>query len=79
MKKSILASIVIATAMFAGSASAITVDQVTSSANVRINVENGVATIFGTVDDHSEKVLLSQAAAKIDGVDSVRNLVLATK
>jgi len=59
-----------------GSASAITVSDVTSSANVRITVENGVATLFGHVDSSFERYQVGQAAKKIDGVDRVRNLLL---
>ena len=59
-----------------GSASAITLDQVTSSTNLNITIDsNGVATLFGNVDSSFEKYQAAQAAAKIEGVESVRNLL----
>ena len=77
ISKSILASVVIASAMFAGTAAAATpsLDRFTSSTNVNISVKDGVATLFGSVDNGFEKRLVANAAAKIEGVDSVRNLI----
>ena len=77
ISKSIVASLVIAGAMFAGTAVAATSDlsDLTSSTNVNVTVKDGVATLFGSVDNGFEKRLVADAAAKIEGVDSVRNLV----
>lgn len=77
ISKSILASVVIASAMFAGNAAAAapSLDSFTSSTNVNISVQDGVATLFGSVDNGFEKRLVEVAAAKMEGVDSVRNLV----
>jgi len=58
-----------------GSANALTVQDVTSSANVRVQVENGVATIFGNVESGFDKQLVAQQAKKIEGVERVRNLL----
>lgn len=77
VSKSIIASIVIAGAMFAGTASAAApgLNKLTSSTNVNLTVKDGVATLFGSVDSGLERKLIASAAAKLDGVDSVRNLV----
>ena len=72
-------TLIAASILVAGSASAITVDQVTSSANVNVKVENGVATLWGTVDSHFDRTQAGYAAAQIDGVDEVRNLLFASQ
>ena len=74
MIKSLIVATVLATAAI-GSASALTLDQATSSTNVQVTVNNGVATLFGNVDNNYERYQAAQAAAKIDGVDEVRNLL----
>lgn len=80
LSKSVIASLVIAGAIFSGTAAAAAPDlsDLTSSTNVNVTVKDGVATLFGTVDSAQEKHLIASAAAKIDGVDSVRNLVVFT-
>ena len=75
MIKSLVAATFLATVAF-GSAHAITIDDATSSANVNITVVNGVATLFGNVDSQFESIQAANAAAKIDGVESVRNLLV---
>ena len=74
MIKTLVAATVLS-AFAIGSASAITIDDVSSSTNVNVTVKNGVATLFGNVDSNFEKQQAAQAAAKIEGVDSVRNLL----
>ena len=64
--------------LVAGAASAITVDQVSSSANVNVKVENGVATLWGNVDSNFEKIQAGIAAAKIEGVERVQNNIFFT-
>jgi len=62
--------------MFAiGSAQALTVKDVTSSTNVRITVNNGVATLFGNVESSFDRDLVARQAKKIDGVERVNNLL----
>jgi len=58
-----------------GSANALTIQDVTSSTNVRVQVQNGVATIFGNVESGFDKQLVAQQTKKIEGVDRVRNLL----
>ena len=74
MIKTLIAASVLATVAI-GSASAMTIDQGTSSTDVNVKVENGVATLFGHVDNNFEKYQAAQAASMIDGVESVRNLL----
>lgn len=78
LSKSILATVVIAGALVAGSASAMTpktLTGVSSSTNVNVTVKDGIATLFGTVDSSFERVQAANAAAKLDGVERVRNLL----
>ena len=58
-----------------GSASALTVRDVTSSVGVRVTVKDGVATLYGHVDSNYEKFQAARAASQIEGVESVRNLL----
>ncbi len=74
MIKTLAAATVLATVAF-GSTNAITLDNVSSSTNLNVTVNNGVATLFGNVDSQFESVQAERAAAKIDGVESVRNLL----
>ena len=52
------------------------IDQSTSSANVHYNVEDGVATVYGSVDSQLEKTLVARDTAALDGVESFRNLLI---
>lgn len=72
--KSLIAASILAT-VAAGSASALTVDQATSSANVNLKVENGVATLWGSVDGNLDRAQAAYAASMIGGVEEVRNLL----
>jgi len=58
-----------------GSAQALTVRDVTSSANVRITISNGVATIFGNVESSFDKELVARQAKQIEGVERINNLL----
>ena len=59
-----------------GSASALTLEGISSPEKVNITVQNGVATLFGNVDSNFEKHLAAKAAAELEGVDRVRNLLI---
>jgi len=58
-----------------GSAQALTVKDVTSSTNVRITIENGVATLFGNVESSFDRDLVARQAKKIEGVERINNLL----
>ena len=70
-----LAVATLMTTMAMGSAQALTVKDVTSSTNVRITVQNGVATLFGNVESSFDKELVARQARKIDGVERINNLL----
>lgn len=70
-----LAAATLMTTMAMGSAQALTVKDVTSSTNVRITVQNGVATLFGNVESSFDKELVARQARKIDGVERINNLL----
>ena len=70
-----LAAAALMTTMAMGSAQALTVKDVTSSTNVRITVQNGVATLFGNVESSFDKELVARQARKIDGVERINNLL----
>ena len=73
MSKTIAASLVIAGAMLAGNASALTLDEVSNSTNLNVVVKDGVATLFGHVETQFESIRAEAAAGDIEGVDEVRN------
>ncbi len=50
-----------------------------STTNVQYEVVDGVATVYGTVEQHTESNLIANAIAKIDGVDAVNNTLLITQ
>ena len=79
-----IAALLITGAMSVGTASAMTLDSGTtqlnsiagvSSANIRVNVKDGVATLFGNVDSGSEAALAANHVAMQDGISKVRNLI----
>ena len=43
------------------------------SRSVRLSVDNGIATLTGTVEDHYERQAMEAAASMLDGVNEVRN------
>lgn len=47
-----------------------------SSSNLRVHVEDGIAHLFGTVENGSESALAQAHAEKLPGVDKVINRVL---
>lgn len=75
MIKSLVAAAVLSIAAVGVASAAITVDQLTSSADVRVVVKDGVATVTGNVESNFDRVRVGQAAAKIEGVNEVRNLI----
>ena len=74
LSKSTIAAAFFTTMMFAGTASAFTVSGA-SSADLNVVINDGVATVFGHVDSLFEQKMAGNAAAEIEGVEEVRNLV----
>ncbi len=74
MLKTVIAATVLSLAVM-GSASALTLNQVSSSVGIRVTIENGVATLFGHVDSNFERIQAANAAKKLEGVERVRNLL----
>jgi len=64
-----------ASVLMAGAATAAPFHQISSSANVNIKIENGVATLWGNVDSSFDRAQAGRAAAKLEGVKKVRNLL----
>ncbi len=46
-----------------------------SSSSISVNVDDGVATLFGSADSGSDAALAENHVAKLDGVDKVINLI----
>jgi len=70
----ILKTLIAGTVLIAGSASAITVENIdTPSPNIHVKVENGVATLWGTVRKGSERKMAENDALNIQGVEKVRS------
>ena len=66
--------LIAATALVAGSASAITVEDIdTPRPNIHVKVENGVATLWGTVKKGSDRKMAENDALQIQGVGKVRS------
>lgn len=75
-KQTAIATTLIIGAFAMGSAQALTISAPgVNAADLRVNVSNGVATIFGTVDSGSERDLAEKFVAESDGVKRVINLV----
>ena len=79
-----LAALAITGALSIGTASAMGLDSGTqplnsvvgvSSANISVNLDDGVATLFGNVDSGAESALAASHVAKLDGVEQVINLI----
>lgn len=47
-----------------------------SSANIKVLVDDGVATLFGYVDSNAEAALAEAHVEKLDGVDQVINRIV---
>lgn len=78
------AAMVVAGIMTAGTTSAMGLSQGTqalssivgvSSSSISVNVDDGVATLFGSADSGSDAALAENHVAKLDGVDKVINLI----
>lgn len=67
-----------ATLLSATSAFATPYTNASSSANVQYNIEDGIATIYGSVDSPIEKTLVEHAILGLDGVESVSNNLFVT-
>jgi len=49
-----------------------------STGNVNVKVEDGVATLFGWVEDHTTENAAKRAALSFDNVDSVVDLIFVS-
>ena len=78
MMKTVISSVFVAGVLMSAAASANVLSGVTASTNVRVNVEDGVATLYGTVDSQFERTQAGVAAKNLEGVDEVRNLIVFT-
>jgi len=50
-----------------------------SGGNVNVVVENGVATLFGWVEDHQAEQAAKQAALSFDSVDSIVDRITVSR
>lgn len=71
----ILKALVTATVLATGPASAYTGGDSSGSGDLNLKIENGVATLLGSVDSSSERILAERLVAKMDGVEQVHNLL----
>jgi len=71
----ILKALIAATVLATGSASAHTVGDIKNSAHLNLQIENDIATLSGSVDSSSERILAERLVARMDGVERVRNLL----
>ena len=85
LNKATFASLLIAGTMVAGSASALDSASApltgivgVSASDLSVRIDDGVATLFGTVENVSDKAAAQRHVAKIDGVEEVINLVLTS-
>lgn len=75
-KTSAIAATLILSVFAMGSAQALTISTPgVSSAQLSVNVKDGVATIFGNADSAVERNLAEKYVAQTEGVDRVINLV----
>jgi len=79
MKAKLQTTAIVLTLLFASSAFALPYTGVTSSANVRYTLTDGVATIYGTVDSRMEKRLIEQDIQKINGVKKIRSMLFVSQ
>ena len=47
-----------------------------NSADLRVTIDNGIATLFGTVENGGEAALAQAHVKKLEGVDTVRSNIL---
>lgn len=71
--------LIAASFLVAGSASAVQFNNPTSSSNVRVTINGGVATVFGNVESYFDRQLVEREVKKIAGVTSVRNLLVTSR
>ena len=80
--KKLVSVVFLTTAMLAGiaTASAAKLEGFTgSSATVRVTINGDIATVTGWVEDYLDLFQAGNAAAKLDGVNEVRNLIQVSK
>ena len=74
--KKIITTALLATAIVAGSAYAAPLaDFAGSSVDVNIAINNGIATLTGHVESALDRFSAGNMAARIDGIEEVRNLI----
>jgi len=71
--------LVAASFLFASSAYAFQFNNPTSSSNIRVVVNNGVATVSGNVESYFDRILVEREIKKNPTVTSVRNLLLISR
>jgi len=82
LNKTISAAALALTLIATGPAAAYTISDINtsvSSANVFLDVEDGIATLSGSVEGVFEKSSLENAARNLDGVHTVENHLFITK
>ena len=74
--KKLIATTLLASAFVAGSALAAPLNGFAgSSPDVNVVVNNGIATLTGHVESNLDRSMAAKAAANLDGVTEVRNLI----
>ena len=73
--KTLVAASILSLAAVGVASAAVGLSQTTSSANINVTVKDGVATLTGNVESNFDRIRAAQAAAKIEGVKEVRNLI----
>ena len=75
----VLKTLAASTILVTGSASAVILDGVSTASDIQVQVENGVATLSGRAENGFDSIQAELAAERIDGVDTVRNLLIVDR
>ena len=75
----VLKTLAASTILVTGSASAVMLDGVSTASDIQVQVENGVATLSGRAENGFDSIQAELAAERIDGVDTVRNLLIVDR
>ena len=75
----VLKTLAASTILVTGSASAVMLDAVSTASDIQVQVENGVATLSGRAENGFDSIQAELAAERIDGVDTVRNLLIVDR
>lgn len=87
LNKATIAALLIAGTMTAGTASAMLTSSTApltgivgvTASDISVRVDEGVATLFGTVESISDKAAAQRHVANLEGVDQVINLILTSR